>query len=55
LRQGDRTVITTNLGADALASNLGARLASRLFQANRELNEVKVVVLASSLRDYRSL
>lgn len=55
LRQGDRTVITTNLGPDALANNLGARLASRLFQANRELNEVKVVVLASSLRDYRSL
>ena len=52
MRAGRRMAIATNLvSPDAMAEALGHRLASRLFQTNRELGEVKVVVMTAS--DYR--
>ena len=54
LRQGYRTVITTNLSKEQLAGSLGERLASRLYAVNPELNEVQLVVVPEQVPDYRS-
>lgn len=51
MRQGWWTALTTNLGRDEMAERLGERLASRLYQTNADLQEVRRVTITAS--DYR--
>ena len=51
MRNGRRTIITTNKGEDGLKETVGPRLASRLYQTNAKLQDVRVVV--TTAKDYR--
>jgi putative replication protein len=51
LRLGKLLAIGTNLNHEEMSEMVGHRLASRLFPRNRDLNEIKLVVLEAN--DYR--
>tara|TARA_Y100000310_G_C20574248_1_gene759674 strand:- start:6 stop:764 length:759 start_codon:yes stop_codon:yes gene_type:complete len=52
IRSGKRMIVTSNIAKkEVMVEALGPRLASRLYQTNADLNEVKLVV--NTAEDYR--